>query len=105
MHRSVPFSELTALYTISDVCLLTSRRDGMNLVAFEYVACQDKRSGILALSEFAGAASYMKGGSIPFNPANQTEIAEAIYKAVTMSEEERKQMHQKLRDFVNTHTR
>lgn len=49
IHRSVSFTELTALYSISDVCLLSSRRDGMNLVASEYVACQQERHGVLVL--------------------------------------------------------
>lgn len=40
IHSSIPFEELTALYPIADVCLLTSSRDGMNLVSFEYIACQ-----------------------------------------------------------------
>lgn len=104
MHRSVPFDELTALYSVADVCLLTSTRDGMNLVSFEYVACQDKRNGILVLSEFAGAASFMKEGSITFHPANTTELSEAIYKATTMSDQERREKHKFLRDFINTNT-
>ena len=105
MHRSVSFDELTALYSVADVCLLTSTRDGMNLVSFEYVACQGNRQGILVLSEFAGAASFMKEGSITFHPANTTELSEAIYKATTMSKEERKKNHEKLSEFVNQHTR
>lgn len=105
MHRSVPFEELTALYSIADVCLLSSTRDGMNLVAFEYVACQDKQNGVLVLSEFAGASSFMKEGSITFHPANTTEITEAIYKATTMDDKERRKKHQFLRKFINEHTR
>ncbi|RMJ24057.1 Synthase subunit [Aspergillus sp. HF37] len=104
MHRSVPFDELTALYSVADVCLLTSTRDGMNLVSFEYVACQDKREGILVLSEFAGAAAFMMDGSITFHPANTTELSEAIYKATTMGLDERKQKHKMLREFVNVNT-
>lgn len=105
MHRSVPFEELTALYSISDVCLLTSSRDGMNLVAFEYIACQAQRHGVLVLSEFAGASVFMKGGSVNFHPANTCELAQAIHKAVVMDGKERKDRYEKLRDFVNTNTR
>lgn len=105
MHRSVPFTELTALYSVADVCLLTSTRDGMNLVSFEYVACQEKKHGVLVLSEFAGAASFMREGSIPFHPANKTEMSEAIYRALNLDEEERKCKYEYLRDFVNTNTR
>ncbi|KAJ5378089.1 uncharacterized protein N7496_005498 [Penicillium cataractarum] len=104
MHRSVPFTELTALYSVADVCLLTSTRDGMNLVSFEYVACQDKKKGVLVLSEFAGSATFMRDGSIPFHPANTTEMSEALYAALNLEPEERQRKHEFLRDFVNTHT-
>ncbi|PKX93418.1 trehalose-6-phosphate synthase [Aspergillus novofumigatus IBT 16806] len=104
MHRSVPFNELTALYSIANACLLTSTRDGMNLVSFEYVACQEQRHGVLVLSEFAGAASFMKEGSISFHPANTTELADAVYKAVTMGEDEKKTKYEYLRNFIETNT-
>ena len=105
MHRSVPFTELAALYSVADACLLTSTREGLNLVSFEYVACQEKKHGVLILSEFAGAASFMREGSILFHPANKTEMSEAIFKALTLSKEERKRNYERLHDFVNTHTR
>lgn len=105
MHRSVPFTELTALYSVADVCLLTSTRDGMNLVSFEYVACQEKRHGVLVLSEFAGAASFMGQGSISFHPANTTELSEAIFRALNLDPSERKKKYEYLRDFVNFNTR
>lgn len=105
MHRSVPFNELTALYSVADVCLLTSTRDGMNLVAFEYVACQEERHGVLVLSEFAGAASFMTNGSIPFHPANKTEMSEAIFNALNLDPAERKAKYEYLRGFVNANTR
>ncbi|KAJ5886073.1 uncharacterized protein N7473_008747 [Penicillium subrubescens] len=104
MHRSVPFTELTALYSVADACLLSSTRDGMNLVSFEYVACQDKKKGVLVLSEFAGSATFMRDGSIPFHPANTTEMSEALYAALNLGAEERQQKHEFLREFVNTHT-
>lgn len=105
MHRSVPFTELAALYSIADVCLLSSTRDGMNLVSFEYVACQAERHGVLVLSEFAGAATFMCEGSISFHPANTTEMSEAITKALNLDPAERKAKYEYLRDFVNKNTR
>lgn len=105
MHRSIPFDELTSLYSVADICLLTSSRDGMNLVSFEYVACQSTRHGVLVLSEFAGASSYMSEASIRFHPANIRELSEAIYRAVTMGPQERKQRHDTLMQFVETNTR
>ncbi|BCR90618.1 trehalose-6-phosphate synthase [Aspergillus chevalieri] len=104
MHRSIPFDELTAMYSVADVCLLTSSRDGMNLVSFEYVACQEKRHGVLVLSEFAGASVFMKGGSVNLHPANTAELAQAIHKAVTMDGKERKERYEKLSEFINTNT-
>ncbi|KAI9933566.1 hypothetical protein ASPWEDRAFT_53309 [Aspergillus wentii DTO 134E9] len=104
MHRSVPFDELTALYSVADICLLTSTRDGMNLVAFEYVACQKERHGVLVLSEFAGASAFMREGTVTFHPANTTELSEAINRAVNMRDEERKRKHENLRLFIEDNT-
>lgn len=61
IHNSVRFEELVALYHIADVCLITSTRDGMNLVAYEYIASQKQKFGVLILSEFAGAAQSLNG--------------------------------------------
>lgn len=61
IYNSVNFTELVALYRIADVCLVTSTRDGMNLVAFEYIATQVGKHGCLILSEFAGCAQSLNG--------------------------------------------
>lgn len=61
IYNSVNFNQLVALYRIADVCLITSTRDGMNLVAYEYIASQKDKNGILVLSEFAGAAQSLNG--------------------------------------------
>lgn len=61
VYNSVSFNELVSLYRIADVCLVTSTRDGMNLVACEYIATQIKRHGVLILSEFAGCAQSLNG--------------------------------------------
>ncbi|KAJ5595142.1 uncharacterized protein N7459_001350 [Penicillium hispanicum] len=104
IHRSVSFAELTALYSISDVCLLSSRRDGMNLVASEYVACQEERHGVLVLSEFTGAASFLEQGSLLFNPSSASGLSEALHQALTMESQQRKTNYEQLRGFVTTHT-
>ncbi|KAI7516558.1 glycosyl transferase, partial [Hortaea werneckii] len=88
LHKSVSFDELIALYAVSDVCLVSSTRDGMNLVSFEYIACQEQRHGCMILSEFAGAAQSLNG-SIVVNPWNTEELADAIHDSVTMGEEQR----------------
>lgn len=103
LHKSVSLDELIALYAVSDVCLVTSTRDGMNLVSYEYIACQEKRHGVLALSEFAGAAQSLHG-SVIFNPWNTDELADAIHDAVTMSDEQRSLNYQKLSKYVNKYT-
>lgn len=104
MHRSVTFDELIALYAVSDVCLITSTRDGMNLVSYEYIASQQKRHGALILSEFTGAAQSLNG-SLIVNPWNTEELAGAIHEAVTMSEEQRTINYQKLERYVMKYTR
>lgn len=105
IHSSVDFAELTAFYRIADICLITSRRDGMNLVAEEFVACQKDRYGVLVLSEFVGAATFMSKGSIIFNPSSLQRMSDSIYRAATMSLEEKKRMHLELEKFVTTNTR
>ncbi|KAL4785973.1 glycosyl transferase [Aspergillus varians] len=104
LHHSVPFTDLTALYRIADICLITSQRDGMNLVAAEYVACQKDRYGVLVLSELAGAAAFMGEGSITFNPSSAQQMSDSIYKAATMSVEEKKKGYLQLEEFVTTNT-
>ncbi|KAK4050701.1 Trehalose-6-P synthase/phosphatase complex synthase subunit [Microbotryomycetes sp. JL201] len=103
MHRSIPFDELTALYAVSDACLITSSRDGMNLVAYEYIACQQQRHGVLILSEFAGAAHSLNG-SLIVNPWNTAETAHAINRALTMDSAAREDNHQKLSRYVSKYT-
>ncbi|KAI3633508.1 hypothetical protein MIR68_008455 [Amoeboaphelidium protococcarum] len=103
MNKSVNFEELVALYTIADACLVSSTRDGMNLVSYEYITCQRDNHGVLVLSEFAGAAQSLNG-SIIVNPWNTEELAESIHKALTMSDEDKKRNHEKLFKYVNKHT-
>ena len=103
-HTSVPFDELLALYAVSDVCLISSTRDGMNLVAYEYIACQEERNGVLVLSEFAGVAQSLANGSIICNPWNTEELAEGIHEAVTKDETQRHVNYEKLSKQVNKYT-
>jgi trehalose 6-phosphate synthase len=99
LHQSVQFDELTALYAVSDVCLVSSTRDGMNLVSYEYIATQQERHGVMILSEFAGAAQSLNG-SLIVNPWNTEEMANAIHDAVTMSPEQREANYRKLEKYV-----
>jgi hypothetical protein len=76
----------------------------MNLVAYEYIASQEKRHGVLILSEFTGAAQSLTRGLI-VNPWNTEELADAVHDAVTMGEEQRKNNYEVLRDYINKYTR
>ncbi|HEU0110959.1 MAG TPA: bifunctional alpha,alpha-trehalose-phosphate synthase (UDP-forming)/trehalose-phosphatase, partial [Flavisolibacter sp.] len=81
-YNHLTFEELCALYQVADVALITPLRDGMNLVAKEYVAsCIDK--GVLVLSEFTGAANELSEALI-VNPMDADEVAEAIHTALEM---------------------
>ncbi|RYD95220.1 MAG: bifunctional alpha,alpha-trehalose-phosphate synthase (UDP-forming)/trehalose-phosphatase, partial [Sphingobacteriales bacterium] len=81
-YNHLSFEELCALYQSADTALITPLRDGMNLVAKEYVAsCLDK--GVLILSELTGAASELSE-AILVNPTDTTEVADAIHTALTM---------------------
>ncbi len=100
IHRSLPRTELLALYRTSRVALVTPLKDGMNLVAKEYVACRLANDGILILSEFAGAATELKHGSIQVNPYDQNEVADAIATAVAMEPPEQRRRMLRLRNQV-----
>jgi len=102
IHRTLPFNTLNALYAIADVALITPIRDGMNLVAKEYIATCSDGKGVLILSEMAGAAKEL-GEAVLVNPNDKEEVAEAIKKALEMPEKEQitrnKAMQNRLRFY------
>jgi trehalose 6-phosphate synthase/phosphatase len=85
--RSLAFPSLAALYFLCDVALVTPLRDGMNLIAKEYVASKSSSSGVLILSEKAGAAEEL-GEAIVINPFYAEEISRAISEALAIPEDE-----------------
>ncbi len=89
--RSLPFQELVAYYAIADVMWITPLRDGLNLVAKEYVATQGLMDGkgVLVLSEFAGAAAELRGAVLA-NPHDPKELVSSCYFALTMHPQEAK---------------
>jgi len=89
VRRSLPQSELAALYAAADVALVTPLRDGLNLVAKEYVACKSSGDGVLVLSEFAGAAAEM-GEALLVNPYDEEGLSLAIGRALSLGEPERR---------------
>lgn len=96
IHRSIPRDTLAALFRGSKVGLVTPLRDGMNLVAKEYIAAQNEEDpGVLILSSFAGAAAELKEALI-VNPYNGDEVATALQKAIKMPLAERRERHKEL---------
>jgi len=87
LYRSFEFSDLAALYSIADVLFITPIRDGMNLVAKEFVAAKTNNKGVLILGEMAGTAKEL-GEAIVVNPNDEEKTADAIRQALEMPEKE-----------------
>ncbi len=87
LYRAVPFERLMALYDVADIALVTPLRDGMNLVAKEFVAAKTSGKGVLILSEMAGAASEL-GEALIVNSNDRKSIVKAIKEALSMTSEE-----------------
>jgi trehalose 6-phosphate synthase/phosphatase len=102
MHQSVPIGQLVALYCAADVMLVTPLRDGMNLVAKEFVASRADEDGVLVLSEFAGAAAELDG-AVVVNPYDIDGVADAIRRALAMPPKERRARMRTLRHRVMEH--
>lgn len=101
-YRHMDFTDLVANYCLADVALITPLRDGMNLVAKEYLACQVEDKGVLILSEMAGAAREL-GEAVLVNPNHRGEVAEAILEALNMPEAERIRRSRPMRERIRTY--
>jgi trehalose 6-phosphate synthase/phosphatase len=99
LYRSLPPEQLVALYRAADVMLVTPLRDGMNLVAKEFIASRTDDDGVLVLSEFAGAASEL-GEALIVNPYDIDGVASAMETALEMREPERRTRMRALRSRV-----
>ncbi|MEM6370686.1 MAG: trehalose-6-phosphate synthase [Myxococcota bacterium] len=99
LYRGLPREELVAYYRAADVCLITPLRDGMNLVAKEYVACKTDDDGVLILSEFAGASAELDTALL-VNPYSIQDMAVALQWALTMEAGERQRRMKQMRDHV-----
>lgn len=95
--RNLTFEEIVPLYRLCDVALITPLRDGMNLVAKEFIASRPDQMGVLILSEMAGAAKEM-GEAIIINPFHREDFAKALEQALTMPAEEQIRRHQLLQE-------
>ncbi len=99
LHHAYPREEMVALYLAADVMLVTALRDGMNLVAKEYVASRVDGDGVLLLSEFAGASDELTQ-AVTINPHDIQGLKDAIMTAVEMPEQERRRRMRALRRRV-----
>ena len=103
LHRSYSQQDLAHLYREADACLVTPLRDGMNLVAKEFVASQTSDPGVWVLSRFCGAAESMQD-ALMVNPYDFQRTASAIYRALTMPRPERQCRWKALFGDVSSHT-
>lgn len=102
-YRAMDFDDLIDLYMTSDVAMITPVRDGMNLVAKEYVATRIKGDGVLILSEMAGASKELHE-SILVNPFDRNAMADAIHKAIVMPVEEQKKRNSGMQKRLSRYT-
>ncbi|MFY0406675.1 alpha,alpha-trehalose-phosphate synthase (UDP-forming) [Solicola sp. PLA-1-18] len=102
LHSSYPRDEMAALYRAADVMVVTPLRDGMNLVAKEYVACRYDDTGALVLSEFAGAAAELKQ-AYQVNPYDINGMKDRLYEAMTGSTRDRARRMRAMRKQVLEH--
>jgi len=101
-RRSLDREELVAYYLAADVMLVTPLRDGMNLVAKEYVACREDLGGVLVLSEFAGASRELRRALL-VNPRDVDALKNVIIEALHMREKDRRMRMAVLRSQVRRH--
>ena len=101
-YRSLSFPEMVALYSLSDVALITPIRDGMNLVAKEYLACQVDTPGVLVLSEMTGTSAELTE-AILVNPIDRPEVASAIAEALEMPETQRRNRLQRMQSRLQAY--
>ncbi len=99
VHASVPFVDLCALYALADAALITPLVDGMNLVAKEFIACQQEKGGSLILSEFAGAAEELFNAFL-VNPYDSAAVAATLKQALALPEGERRERIRPMREHV-----
>jgi trehalose 6-phosphate synthase len=103
LHRELPFDELVALYRAAEVMLVTPLADGMNLVAKEYVATRLDDSGVLILSEFAGAAQELQT-ALSVNPHDVDGLAETLEMALSLPTREITRRMRRMREVVSNNT-
>jgi trehalose 6-phosphate synthase/phosphatase len=99
--RGLDRDDLLAHYRACEIALVTPLKDGMNLVAKEYCACRIDKSGVLILSEFAGAAEQLKRSALLVNPYDVEQVADTILKAFRMSKAQRSMRMKRMRQLIS----
>ena len=99
--RRLERDDLLAHYRACEIALVTPLKDGMNLVAKEYCACRIDQSGVLILSEFAGAAEQLKRSALLVNPYDVEQVADTILKAFRMSKAQRNARMKRMRHAIS----
>jgi len=99
IFQNIPQNQLIALYCCADVALITPLRDGMNLIAKEYITARGDNRGVLILSELAGAAKEL-GEALHVNPSNIDQMADAIHEALEMPEAKQIRSNRIMRDRI-----
>jgi len=103
MHRNLTRKQLLTYYRAADIAIITSLKDGMNLVAKEFCAAQVDECGVVVISEFTGAAAELQHGALVVNPNDLAGIAEAVYRACVMPVEEKRSRMRLLREIIRTY--
>jgi trehalose 6-phosphate synthase/phosphatase len=103
LYRFMPFTKLVALYSVADVALVTPLRDGMNLIAKEFIATKKNGKGVLILSEMTGAASEM-AEALTVNANNKGQIVQAIKQALEMPAEEQMERNKLMQERLSRYT-
>lgn len=109
LKQDIGFAQYLALLTVADVLMISALRDGMNLTAHEYIACQDgkgseKEHGPLILSEFTGSAAVFGSHFLPVNPWDYSGQADAIHQALEMGNKERRERWEPMHALVEKQT-
>lgn len=102
-YQTVSFAKLTGFFSIANLALISPVRDGMNLVAKEFVATRKDQKGVLMLSELTGAAEELQE-AILFNPLDTKQMAEQIHRSLLMDEAEQAQRMRRMQAYLRKHT-
>ncbi len=100
LQKRLDFEDLVSYYRYSDVCLITSIRDGLNIVSKEFISSNIDKKGVLVLSEFAGAATELYKDSFLINPYNIERNADILYRALSLNSKDRLKRMENLRKHV-----